>query len=126
MDITLGASKKYRMERQRVIKETAVDAGDWLYSIALDAVEDCTDANGCIDEGAVFDIIESAADQYIDFWQKLTFKLDAPGYPEAHGQRCQIESKEAEPGENGFYATYTVRLEDGSTFSAHAIELETI
>lgn len=126
MEITLGASKKYRLERQRVLKETSADIADFLYERACEAVADWTDAYGNIDEESVLSEIETAADIYIDFWLKLTFRLDAPDYPEAHGQRCWIESKEAEPGENGFYATYTVRLEDGSTFSAHAIELETI
>lgn len=126
MEITLGASKKYRLERQRVRKETAVDIADYLYDRACEAVADWTDAYGNIDEESALADIETAADNYIDFWQKLTFKLNAPDCPEAHGQRCRIESKEAEPGVNSEYATYTVRLEDGSTFSAHAIELETI
>lgn len=123
MEITLGASKKYRLERQRVLKETAVDIADYLYVRACEAVSDWTDAYGNIDEESVLAEIETATDNYIDFWLKLTFKLNAPDYPEAHGQRCRIESKEADPGVNGYYATYTVRLEDGSTYSAHAIEL---
>lgn len=123
MEITLGASKKYRQERQRVLKETAVDIADYLYVRACEAVADWTDAYGNIDEESVLSEIETAADIYIDFWLKLPFKLDTADEPDLCGKRCRIESKEAEPGVNGYYATYTVRLEDGSTYSAHAIEL---
>lgn len=56
----------------------------------------------------------------------LVYILDTPDYPEVNGKRCRIESKEADPGVNGEHATYTVRLEDGSTFSAFACELETV
>lgn len=126
MEITLGASRKYRLERQRVLKETSADIADYLYDRACEAVADWTDAYGNIDEESVLSEIETAADNYIDFWLKLPFKLDTPDRPGLHGKRCRIESKEADPGVNGYYATYTVRLEDGSTFSAHAIELETI